>query len=640
VKALFSRTFSSSIQLRFLGVMTIVLVISTAVLSSVIAVNEASMLEHALMKKGESLATYISKFSQDAILTQDSLQLDAIVNEANKDEDIVYTVIYDREGRLLTSQYASLNVWSPLSKKLLPKLPKDNDLTDIIEALKKESAIRELSVPITVDVHAIGSVSIGMSTYSVRREVFKTVFFVLAVNAIAAIVLGTVLFLFSRKTILTPIARLADAASRLAHGDLGIQVAGETTGEVKMLIDSFNRMAEDLRSTTVSKDYLDNIIGSMREALMVLNPDGSIVRLNMATRFLLGYDEAELVGRALGQVLDEPGAPNATLGSILRDGSVSSVEKICLAKDGKKIPVLFSASVMQDADGEVQGIVCVAQNIADRKRDEERLRVFSEELQKINEELKSFAYIVSHDLRAPLVNIRGFADELDRSVNAITACFDKHLPMLDEADKARIIPVLNKDIPEALEFIGSSVSRMDNLINAILKLSRVGRRDLKPEHLSTQMLVQDVVNSFAHQIESAGARVNAHALPEVVADKTALEQIFGNLLDNAVKYLEPGRRGVIDVTADQRDGETVFHVRDNGRGMAKEDIPKAFEIFRRVGRQDVPGEGMGLAYVKTLVRSLGGRIWCETEPGRGTTFSFTLPLPEKPAPVRHDGPRV
>jgi signal transduction histidine kinase len=170
---------------------------------------------------------------------------------------------------------------------------------------------------------------------------------------------------------------------------------------------------------------------------------------------------------------------------------------------------------------------------------------------------------------------------------------------------------------------------MDNLINAVLKLSRAGRRNLNPETIMARDLVQNIVHSLAHQIESRNVAVIIDDLPTVVSDKTALEQIFGNLLDNAIKYLEPGRAGEIGISSERSDGEVVFHVRDNGRGMSREDIPRAFEIFRRVGKQDVPGEGMGLAYVKTLIRTLGGRIWCDSELGAGTTFSFTIPDVEK-----------
>ncbi len=254
------------------------------------------------------------------------------------------------------------------------------------------------------------------------------------------------------------------------------------------------------------------------------------------------------------------------------------------------------------------------QRVADRTRD----------LAESNEELKSFMYSISHDLRAPLVNIKGFSEELDRSLQEIVPCFDRQLPLLAEADKERIAPILKKDIPESLNFIGSSVNRMDNLINAILKLSRAGRRKLNPERIRVAELMRTILHSLAHQIEARHVRVSVGELPDVVADGTALEQIFGNLLDNAVKYLEPGRTGDIEISADADEESVVFHVRDNGRGMAQEDIPKAFEIFRRVGRQDVPGEGIGLAQVRTLVRLHGGRIWCESQLGVGTTFSFTI----------------
>jgi signal transduction histidine kinase len=165
---------------------------------------------------------------------------------------------------------------------------------------------------------------------------------------------------------------------------------------------------------------------------------------------------------------------------------------------------------------------------------------------------------------------------------------------------------------------------MDNQISAILKLSRAGRGKLDPEPLETRDFVRGMLDTLAHQIESGNIAVTVGDLPDLIADRTAMEQIFGNLLDNAVKYLEPGRPGAIAISADRSDREIVFHVRDNGRGIAKEDIPKAFEIFRRVGKQDMPGEGMGLAYVRALVRRLGGRIWCESELGKGSTFSFTI----------------
>ena len=176
--------------------------------------------------------------------------------------------------------------------------------------------------------------------------------------------------------------------------------------------------------------------------------------------------------------------------------------------------------------------------------------------------------MVSHDLRAPLLNIRGFSQELARSLHAIDPCFQKHLPLLDPADRETVAPLLQKDIPEALQFIGSSVMKMDGLISAILRISRAGRRRLNLEPVRVDVLVREAVDTQAHQIASRNISVTIGEMPELVSDRAALEQIFSNLLDNAIKYLEPGRPGVIAVTAERSDGLVLFRVSDNGRGIA------------------------------------------------------------------------
>ncbi len=265
------------------------------------------------------------------------------------------------------------------------------------------------------------------------------------------------------------------------------------------------------------------------------------------------------------------------------------------------------------------------EQINERKKAEDKLKRYSEDLAEVNEEMKNFAYIVSHDLRAPLVNIKGFSNELQYGLKEIGPLFTKYLEQLEAGQRQQHGAILQKDIPQALDFISSSVTRMDGLIESILKLSRLGRSELKPEAVRTEELVRSILKSLEHQIEVHRTQVIVDALPDIVIDRTALERIFGNLLDNALKYLEPTRQGRIEVTAERNAEEITFTVRDNGRGIAKEDAQKVFELFRRVGKQDVPGHGMGLTYVKTLVKRLGGRIWCESEPGVGTAFKFTLP---------------
>jgi PAS domain S-box-containing protein len=266
----------------------------------------------------------------------------------------------------------------------------------------------------------------------------------------------------------------------------------------------------------------------------------------------------------------------------------------------------------------------VQRELAERKQAEEQLQHYSAELAQNNEELKRFSYTISHDLRTPLVNLKGFAGELASALEVVRSALHDILPQLDEEHRSAVTMALLADVPEALGFIDASVTRMDHYINALLKLSRLGRRELVLEQVDMETLTQATLETLAYQIEQRQARVTVGPLPEVVADRSSMEQIMSNLLNNAVIYLEPGRAGEIEISGERNAEETLFRVRDNGRGIAREDMDKVFAPFRRAGKQDVPGEGMGLAYVQTLVRRHGGCIWCESEPGLGTTFSFTL----------------
>jgi signal transduction histidine kinase len=231
-----------------------------------------------------------------------------------------------------------------------------------------------------------------------------------------------------------------------------------------------------------------------------------------------------------------------------------------------------------------------------------------------------------------LVNIKGFAGELVFALEIIHTALKKVLPRLSEEQKQAVTTAFEQDIPEALGFINSSVNRMNEFINAILKLSRLGRRELIMEPLDMKVLVDSTLETLAHQIEKRQVKVTVDPLPNVVADRTSMEQVLTNILMNAVLYLDPDRPGKIEITSERGKNETVFHIRDNGRGIEDNDLQRIFELFRRVGRQDVPGEGMGLAYVRTLIRRFGGRIWCESEAGVGTTFSFSVPNLNEPEP--------
>ena len=258
------------------------------------------------------------------------------------------------------------------------------------------------------------------------------------------------------------------------------------------------------------------------------------------------------------------------------------------------------------------------------------------DLREANDEIQRFAYIVSHDLRSPLVNIMGFTGELEEMRTDIfrrisTLASDEPLvpdtngefpePALSEQDK-----LMSKDFTEALGFIKSSIAKMDRLISAILHLTREGRREFKPVRIDTKALVENISSTVAHQAIEAEAHIRVESMPEIESDPLAIEQIFSNLIDNALKYLKPGVPGDILVRGRTKMGFGIFEFIDNGRGIDAKDHQRIFDLFRRAGTQDKPGQGIGLAHARTLVRRLGGTMSVASELHNGCTFTITLPV--------------
>ena len=248
------------------------------------------------------------------------------------------------------------------------------------------------------------------------------------------------------------------------------------------------------------------------------------------------------------------------------------------------------------------------------------------ELTLANDEIQRFAYIVSHDLRAPLLNIIGFTSELEAATATLNSFVHAQADAGGTAVPADVRAASEEDLPEAIRFIQTSTAKMDRLINAILRLSREGRRVLAPERLDMVALLRAAIDSVAHQAAEKGAQVTLGEVPSIVSDRIAVDQIFSNLIDNALKYTADGRAGVIEVLGRTQGGLACISVRDNGRGIAARDRERVFELFRRAGVQDRPGEGIGLAHVKALVRRLGGTIECESTLGEGSVFTVRLPL--------------
>jgi PAS domain S-box-containing protein len=396
------------------------------------------------------------------------------------------------------------------------------------------------------------------------------------------------------------------------------------------------RLEEEVRGSGVR---LHTVIETAVDGIITIDERGIIESFNPAAERLFGYSAAEAVGRNVSMLMPSPYREehDGYIARYLQTGEKKIIgigrEVTAQRRDGTTFPVALAVSEMRlDERRMFTGMVhdltarVQAEAALRRARDELEVRVQERtaELTMANEEVRRFAYIVSHDLRAPLVNLKGFASELRTVSGVLQAAMATALPHLEAPQRTALQQALEQDIPEALGFIDASVTRMDTLIQALLYLSRLGHRELYVELVPMESLAKEVLQTLEHQIAQRHVCVTVGPLPHVRADRTAMEQIMANLLTNAVAYLEPDRPGEIAVTAERQAHYTTFYVQDNGRGIAAEDIAKVFEPFRRVGKQDVPGEGMGLAYVRALVRRHGGDIWCRSSVGVGTTFTFTI----------------
>lgn len=258
---------------------------------------------------------------------------------------------------------------------------------------------------------------------------------------------------------------------------------------------------------------------------------------------------------------------------------------------------------------------------------EDRVTERTADLSRANEEIQRFAYIVSHDLRSPLVNVMGFTAELEAATGQLSALVDRAEAEAPDllTEEARL--AAREDLPEAIGFIRTSTQKMDRLINAILQLSRQGRRTLSPEPIDLASMVATIGATLAHRLSDADAVLEVEGtLPVIVTDRFSIDQILSNLIENAVKYLRRGVPGRIVVRGRREGARVLIEVEDNGRGIDPRDHARVFDLFRRSGAQDQPGEGIGLATVRALVFRLDGVIDLTSTLGSSTTFRLSLPL--------------
>ena len=376
-----------------------------------------------------------------------------------------------------------------------------------------------------------------------------------------------------------------------------------------------------------SAERLRAIFQTAVEGIITIDHRGIIDSMNPSAEAIFGWKEQEVVGRNVSVLMPSPYREEHDhyLANYLRTGHAKIIgigrEVVGQRKDGTVFPMDLAVSEVRLADRLLfTGFV---RDISERKKAEEKLAGMAQTLAEKNKELETIVYVASHDLRSPLVNIQGFSKELALACERVRAVLGAKSGEPIDASAAR--QLLGEEIPEALEFIRAGVAKIDALLAGFLRYSRLGRAALKIERLNMNAMLAGIAQTIEFQIKSAGAKLQIQALPDCLGDATQVNQVFSNLLDNAVKYLDPQRPGLISVSGQTTGGRCVYTVRDNGIGIAPEHQSKIFEIFHRLNPAAGEGEGLGLTIAQRILERQNGKIWVESQPGQGSMFFVSLP---------------
>ncbi len=370
-------------------------------------------------------------------------------------------------------------------------------------------------------------------------------------------------------------------------------------------------MNRTIRDSVAKPDTLADL---SVDAFLLLDENLNLLNINDVGNKLFGVSEVDAFGKCIVDIMP--------------DIKKSGIYKKCrnVLKTGESVIMhqkLSDRSLAVHVFKLGDSLGVIVRDITERKRAEEERELVLVELAEKTKELEQVIHLTSHDLRSPLVNIQGFTRELEEAYKKFHEVLNSETA--PPALKRRIASTLDGDFPLAFQHILASSAKMDSLLSGLLKLARMGRTNLNIEKLDMNKLMSEVISTLEFQAGEIKATVEVEELPPCYGDEAQIDQVFSNLVGNALKFLDPKRRGVVRISGRAEKEQVIYCVEDNGIGIAEKDKDAIFEIFHKLNPEDKRGEGLGLIIVRKILDRHGGKVWVESEPGKGSKFFVSLP---------------
>ncbi|MDD5224143.1 MAG: PAS domain S-box protein [bacterium] len=379
-----------------------------------------------------------------------------------------------------------------------------------------------------------------------------------------------------------------------------VDAAGKVIG-----IASTERDITERKRETEEASRMVTVVRDSNDAITIQDFEGRITAWNRGAEKMYGYSESEALQANIGRLTppDKVAEQKDFLRRLIAGEEITSFETQRITKDGRILDIWKTVTKLVDDTGKPIGIASTERDITERVRAEALLKQTLEDLKRSNTELEQFAYVASHDLQEPLRMVASY------------------LQLIEKRYKGK----LDSDADEFIGYAVNGAMRMKTMINDLLILSRLATRGKDPVQVDCQVVLSTVLTNLGVAIKEKNAEITSDSLPLVKGDETQLVRLFQNLMENAIKFQgEDAPR--IHISCKPQNGSYIFSIRDNGIGIDPQYFERVFVVFQRLhGTDRYPGTGIGLAMCKKIVERHRGKIWIESEPGKGTTFYFTLP---------------